>query len=186
MSKRERLRELERLARGIRRCGKCRLHAGRKHAVPGEGDGDADVMLVGEGPGEAEDDQGRPFVGRSGKFLDRLLADLGLRRGDLFITSSVKCRPPGNRTPRPDELDTCRRAWLTRQIECIRPKCVLLLGRTAIRCLLGEDVKLAEVHGQFRQSNGARALLTYHPTAAMRFPKIERRLRADLRKLQRL
>ena len=140
-------------------------------------------MLLGEAPGEAEDRTGRPFVGRSGEFLDALLAELGLDRGELFITSCVKCRPPGNRGPRANELDTCRRAWLDRQIGCVQPRWIVLLGLTAIQCVLGEKVRLSRVHGRVCRSEGRRLLLTYHPTAAMRFPGARRFLRSDLSKL---
>ncbi len=186
MSARERAEELRRLAGGIRRCRRCRLHETRTRAVPGEGDADAAIMFVGEGPGEKEDAEGRPFVGRSGGFLDKVLADVGLRREELFVTSSVKCRPPGNRDPRRDELTACREAWLARQIECVRPTVIVLLGLTAIECVLGEKPHLADVHGRIRRRGDIRLLPTYHPTAGMRFPHIERRLRADLKKLTRI
>jgi uracil-DNA glycosylase family 4 len=135
VNRQQRSQELRRLARGIRGCHKCRLCTGRTNAVPGEGDDDADVMLVGEGPGEVEDSQGRPFVGQSGRFLDGLLSEVGLPRELLLLTSSVKCRPPKNRTPRLDEIQTCRKAWLERQIVCVQPRWIVLLGRAAIRCV---------------------------------------------------
>ena len=176
-------RSLESLARGIRRCRKCRLHRSRSHAVPGEGPPDATIMLVGEGPGEKEDAVGRPFVGRSGRFIDNVFDDLGLDRESLFITSAVKCRPPGNRNPRRDEIETCRDVWLWRQIDRIQPGVIVLSGKTAICCLLGEDLKLRDVHGEVREHDGQRFLLTCHPTAAMRFPDSEKQFRSDLSKL---
>ena len=146
----ERTRKLQRLARGIRRCRKCPLHANRTHAVPGAGDPHADVLFVGEALGEAEDQQGRPFVGRSGRFLDKVLADLDLARERLFITSTVKCRPPENRNPRRAESDTCRDAWLDDQIDCICPRLVVLLGQIAIRAVTGESERTADLHRQKR------------------------------------
>ncbi len=183
MSKRTRAETLETIHRGIYRCHKCPLHESRTHAVPGEGDPNAAVMLVGEAPGEKEDLQARPFCGRSGKFLDKVFADLGMSRGDFYITSTVKCRPPGNRNPTGEEAATCREAWLTRQIACVRPRIVVLLGLTAIGCVLGETVKLRNVHGQMRSADGLEYLLTYHPTSAMRFPTSEERFREDLKTL---
>jgi DNA polymerase len=140
-------------------------------------------MLIGEAPGEKEDLQARPFIGRTGDFFNKLLKELGIVREHLFITSSVKCRPPKNRDPKPDELETCREAWLWKQIQCIQPQCTVLLGRIAIRSLLGRKLALGQVHGQQRTHNGRQFLLTYHPTAAMRFPAIQKRLREDLKSL---
>jgi uracil-DNA glycosylase family 4 len=184
MTSRQQARELERLASGIRRCRRCRLHRGRRHAVPGEGKPDARIMLVGEAPGATEDEQGRPFVGRSGQFLDRVLAEVGLERESVFITSSVKCRPSRNRRPRPDELAICRQAWLDRQIELIDPQVVILLGQTPLKQLLGEQAGLKHIHGTVRSVNERRYLITYHPAAAMRFPKIRTLMRRDLRRFE--
>ena len=178
--------QLERLAEGIRRCTKCRLCESRTHAVPSEGDAGARIMMVGEGPGAREDRTGRPFVGRSGRFLDSLLAGAGLRRERLFITSAVKCRPPANRTPRADELRICREAWLEAQLACIEPELVILLGLTAIRSALGETPALHRVHGQVREDRGRRFLLTYHPAAGLRADDVADRLRADLAGLARV
>lgn len=177
---------LERMAARVRRCTRCPLHQGRRHAVPGEGDPAAFVMLVGEAPGAQEDECGRPFCGMSGRFLDGLLADAGLRRGDLFITSSVKCRPPGNRTPHVDELSTCLRLWLAPQMELVDPDLVVLLGKTPVRQVLGETGKLSDLHGRVREREGRRYLITYHPAAAMRFPGPRSAIRADFRKVTRL
>lgn len=181
------MRRLESLARGIRRCRKCRLREGRTHAVPGEGDPSARVMLVGEAPGEKEDQQGRPFVGMTGRrFLDDFLSVAGFPRQELFITSAVKCRPPKNRNPKPDELSTCFEAWLKPQVEALDPRAIVLLGKIAIRQATGEDVKLAEAHGNFIELLGRRALMTYHPTAAMRFPAPREGMREDFAVLRAL
>jgi DNA polymerase len=180
----QRARKLAGLAKGIRRCRKCPLHATRTHAVPGEGPADAEVAVIGEAPGQKEDAQGRPFVGRTGHFLDKVFADLGIDRRRLFITASVKCRPPENRNPTDDELATCRDAWLHSQIACIEPRLVVLLGAVAIRSILGETPRIKDVHGRIRRKDGRDLLLTYHPTAAMRFAWIETRFRDDLSKLE--
>src|SRR5271155_3559954 len=118
---------LEELATEIRSCIKCPLHLSRKNAVPGEGPSDASVMIVGEAPGRNEDEQGRPFVGAAGRNLDDLLSEAGVSRGSVFITNTVKCRPPANRRPARSELDTCH-PYLRRQIEAIVPKVIVLLG----------------------------------------------------------
>lgn len=174
---------LDALHRGICRCRKCLLHASRTHAVPGEGPLDARAMLIGEAPGAEEDRLGLPFRGRSGQFLDELLAGAGLGREEVFITSSVKCRPPGNRRPHADELATCRAAWLVRQMELVHCPRVVLLGATAIRQVLGETGRLDALHGQVRRCDGRDFLLTYHPAAGMRFPAARRAMIADFRAL---
>jgi uracil-DNA glycosylase family 4 len=177
---------LGRLAARIRRCVRCPLHEGRRHAVPGDGDAGARVMLVGEAPGAREDETGRPFCGASGRFLDGLLKAVGLARPDLFITSSVKCRPPRNRTPRAEELSTCGRLWLERQVGLIGPDLVVLMGKTPILQALGERGSLLGLHGRVRVREGRRFLLTYHPAAAMRFPGPKAAMLQDFRQIVRL
>lgn len=139
--------------------------------------------MIGEAPGEKEDEEGRPFVGRAGAFLDELLEEVGPRREKLFITSCVKCRPPENRNPRKDELDACHRLWLERQTELINPDLIVLLGKVALKELLGEDGRLSDLHGQVRHKHGRRFLITYHPAAAMRFPEPEAGIREDFRRI---
>ena len=151
--------------------------------MAGEGDHAAAVMLIGEAPGESEDALGRPFVGRAGEFLDDVLDALGIAREALYITSCVKCRPPDNREPRDDELDTCIGHWLGAQIEAVDPALIVLLGRVALRAVIGETGALADCHGQIRDHAGRRYLLTYHPAAAMRFPDMRRRLTEDFERL---
>ncbi|MFP3904951.1 MAG: uracil-DNA glycosylase family protein [Armatimonadota bacterium] len=168
----------------VRKCTDCRLHENRNHAVPGEGDPNAAVMLIGEAPGAREDATGRPFMGRSGEYLDERLADLGMGRQDVFITSVVKCRPPENRDPRADECNTCQRLWLDRQIELVDPSVVVLIGRIAVRQLLGQTEKLGDMHGRVQEKNGVRYFITYHPAAAMRFPEPDENMRADFQKLR--
>lgn len=174
-------RNLESLAHGIERCRKCPLAEHRQHAVPGEGPQEAAVMLVGEAPGAKEDETGRPFAGMAGTVLDQILEAAGWRRDELFVTSSVKCRPPDNRTPHAGELATCREAWLDPQIEALSPRVVVLLGRVAVRCVLGIDDPLAGVHGQAIERDGRRYVITYHPAGAMRGAERRRRMIADLR-----
>jgi len=142
-------------------------------------------MFIGEAPGEKEDEEGKPFRGRSGDFLDRVLEETGLGREKIYVTSSVKCRPPANRDPRQDELETCRKAWLDRQINIIDPRLIVLLGRIALRQVLGETGPLGHFHGQTVERNGRRVLPTYHPAAGMRFPGVARRMRNDFRKVLR-
>lgn len=175
----KRKKTLESLHRGIMQCLKCRLARERKHAVPGEGPPDAKIIFIGEAPGEKEDLAGKPFRGRSGEFLDRLFETAGIRRGDVYITSSVKCRPPANRDPKPDELETCRQAWLLPQIEILQPRLIVLLGKVALRQILNETGPLRKFHGRAVQWRGRLVLPTYHPAAGMRFPDIRTAMKQD-------
>jgi len=143
-------------------------------------------MLVGEAPGKQEDLQGLPFVGPSGKFLDSLLKSVKLSRKDIYITSSVKCRPPKNRTPRPDELRICKTNWLDRQISLIAPKIIVLLGKTAVKQVLSLDANLNRLHGQLISKDHLHCFITFHPAAAMRFPQIGAKTQKDFRKLKQL
>lgn len=177
--------KLDSLSRRIRRCVRCRLSVNRTRAVPGEGPAGAKIVFVGKAPGDAEDRQGRPFCGRAGRFLDGLFAEVGFRREDAFITSSVKCRPPGNRAPRKDELDTCRE-WLEQQVDAIQPGVVVLFGRTPLRQALGSKERLADVHGSTGRWRGRPVFLTYHPAAAMRFPLAAKSMREDFAALRRI
>ena len=161
--------------KGIRRCRKCPLHRNRAHAVPGEGPVRADVFFLGEAPGKEEDKKGLPFVGRSGKFLERLLDEIGMSRREAYITSSVKCRPPNNRTPLANELEICKNAWLDRQISLIAPKIVVTLGKAASYQVSGTKQNLDSIHGRTIRRNGRIYFATYHPAAAMRFPQIRKK-----------
>lgn len=174
---------LEALAQDIEKCRRCLLHMGRTCAVPGAGACTAGVALIGEAPGEQEDLSGRPFAGRSGVVLDQLLEDAGLTRGQLFITSSVKCRPPKNRNPHKRELEVCREAWLLPQLEALAPRLIVLMGRVAVRSLLGTEQKLAELRGQALTVMGWPAMVTMHPAAALRFPKARQALGEDLQQV---
>lgn len=169
-------------------CTLCALAAGRRHVVFGEGDPNADLMVVGEGPGRDEDRQGRPFVGRSGQLLDRLLLEeAGLRREQVYIANVVKCRPPGNRDPKPEEIEACR-PYLERQVELIRPRVVLTLGNFSTRLLLGRSEGITSLRGRSYPWGPAgddgrplAALVpTFHPAAALRGGgEVLARMRAD-------
>jgi uracil-DNA glycosylase len=137
-------------------------------------------MFVGEAPGSGEDVEGRPFAGRAGTFFDDILNRMGLTRGRVFITNSVKCRPPQNRAPRDDELTVCRDHWLDRQIDLVAPGIVVLLGAAAIKQRFGGAPQLSKLHGDVRMHGGRTYFLTYHPASAMRFPKIGRTMQDDL------
>lgn len=173
------------LAEQIRRCTACPLWKKRTLAVPGAGPKDAQLMFVGEAPGVEEDRQGLPFVGRSGKFLTEMVHKIGIDRKNVFITGSVKCHPPENRVPTQTELSTCKDLWLDKQVALLKPKLIVLLGSVAIRSSLGEKKDLAKVHGLVVQQNGSTYFLTYHPSAAMRFPKVRQLMEKDFEKLKK-
>ena len=154
--------------------------------MPGEGSVTSGIFFVGEAPGKNEDEQGRPFVGLSGKFLDKLIEKAGLSRSEIFVTGSVKCRPPQNRTPKNDELKICKKNWLSKQIEIIEPRLVVLLGKVALNQVLGEEDNLDKIHGQVRQLNSLKCLITFHPAAAMRFPKVRRKMGRDITKVREI
>ncbi len=173
--------ELEALNQEILGCTKCDLWRSRVRAVPGEGSPRAKVMFIGEGPGYHEDRQGRPFVGPAGQFLNELLASVGLRRDEVYITNVVKCRPPGNRDPYPEEVEACR-PYLDRQLEIIRPKVVVCLGRHSMaRFFPGE--KISKVHGQARREANTIYVAMYHPAAALHQPALKAVVEEDFRKL---
>jgi uracil-DNA glycosylase family 4 len=178
--------QLENLASGIRRCVACRLHESRRLAVPGEGPANAEIVVLGEGPGGKEDAVGRPFVGPAGRLLDKLFQNEGISRDRLFITNCVKCRPPDNRTPRRDELKTCTSLWLQRQLDLISPRIIVLLGQVAARQMLGDTVTISELHGTMLEQDGRSYFVTYHPAAALRFDWVAATLREDFEVLGKL
>lgn len=172
---------LEAVAAEVRICPKCELARSRTHAVPGEGPPKARVMLVGEGPGWHEDQQGRPFVGNSGKFLTELLEKAGLKREDVFITNVVKCRPPGNRDPLPDEIAACA-PYLERQIAAIDPDVVITLGRFSMsRWFPGE--RISKIHGQPKREGRRLIVPMYHPAAALHQAALRGAIEDDFAKL---
>ena len=166
MARPKRDRRLEELAREIRTCTKCPLHESRTNAVPGDGKSDARVMIVGEAPGREEDETGHPFVGATGRFLNEVMSGSGIDREDFFITNTVKCRPPKNRTPRKLEVETCTSNYLFEQIELVNPKLIMLLGVVAAKTLLGVK-SINEARGKVIEKDGRKFIVGYHP--AVRF-----------------
>lgn len=161
------------LTETIRTCRKCPLSQTRTHAVPGEGNPAARLIFVGEAPGADEDTQGRPFVGRAGQLLDKIITACGLSRNDVFIANTLKCRPPGNRDPHPQEIDCCL-AYLSRQIEIIQPEIIVALGAHAARTLVGSDHTIGRLRGHFHPcaiipaQQSVRIMPTYHPAYLLR------------------
>lgn len=162
-------------------CQACALHFSRKNAVPGEGNPSTEILFIGEGPGFHENEQGRPFVGQAGKFLDELLAEAGFKRGEVFITNVVKCRPPGNRDPLPEELNACAR-YLDRQIETINPCVIVTLGRISMGKFL-PNARISEIHGLPSWVNERLIVPMYHPAAALHQPSLKPVVIADFQKL---
>jgi len=181
MSARVLPRDFPGLAARIRRCTLCDLHLSRTHAVPGEGPAHARILLVGEAPGRNEDEAGRPFCGPAGKLLDRALRAAGIRRDRVFITNAVKCRPPGNRTPRRVEVAACR-PYMVSQAEAVRPRVIVALGQTAVRDLFGPGASLAGLRGQWAVFAGRPAIGTYHPAGVLYNRRLFRTLVRDLRR----
>ncbi len=174
--------QLSELASTIRSCQLCALATTRTNAVPGEGKHDAVVMFVGEGPGYDEDQQGRPFVGRSGQYLTEMMAEAGIQRGDVYITNVVKCRPPENRDPAPEELEACS-DYLDRQVELINPRIIVTLGRFSMRRWFPGG-SITRIHGQVRNiGRGRIALAMFHPAAALRNPEWRKAFAQDMGKL---
>ena len=178
-SKKEEL--LAQIDRAVKTCHGCRLWRTANHAVPGEGNPDAKIMFIGEGPGYHEDKLGRPFVGRAGSLLDRLLLRSGIKREMVFIANIVKHRPPDNRTPMKDEVRACL-PFLVQQIKVINPKIIVPLGRSALEVFL-KDKQISEVHGKGFKVGNRIIFPLYHPAAALRSPAVSRVLESDFRNL---
>jgi DNA polymerase len=174
---------LTQIAQEVSVCTRCELHRTRKNAVPGEGPSNAEIMLIGEGPGFHENEQGRPFVGAAGNFLEELLAQAGLKRRDVWIGNVVKCRPPGNRDPQPEELSACDE-YLERQIKAINPKIIITLGRFSMNKFM-PNAKISSVHGQMRKIGNRFVIPMYHPAAALHQPKWRPQIMADFAKLSK-
>jgi len=160
------------------------LHHSRKYAVPGEGPVDADIMFIGEGPGFHENEQGRPFVGAAGKYLEELLAIINMKREQVFICNVVKCRPPNNRDPQPDELAACS-DYLERQIQVINPKVIVTLGRYSMARFL-PNAKISDVHGQSFRIKGRLVVPMFHPAAALHQPSLKTSIEHDFSNLPEL
>jgi DNA polymerase len=180
---------LQLLEQKIRVCADCGLCKGRKNAVPGFGDYQAKLMFIGEGPGRDEDIQGRPFVGAAGKYLTKMLEDIGIKREQVFITNVVKCRPPNNRDPLPEEAEACFK-YLDAQLKLIRPLLLITLGRHSMARFL-PGFRISEIHGQAKRVSGIFTekqviFPLYHPAAALYNPNLRATLEADMRKLPAL
>jgi uracil-DNA glycosylase len=176
--------ELEILHEQIRVCPLCRLSESRKHAVPGDGPANAALMFVGEAPGFHENEQGLPFVGAAGRFLEQLLASINLSRDQVFITNIVKCRPPDNRDPQPDEIEACS-GYLERQIELVAPKLIVTLGRFSMQ-LAYKGVTISQVHGQPKRVNDIVYLPMFHPAAALHQSRYRTLIEQDFAKIPEL
>lgn len=177
--------ELAQLAKQIVVCTKCDLHRSRKKAVPGEGPTHAEIMFIGEGPGFHENEQGRPFVGAAGKFLDQLLEQAGVTRADVWITNVVKCRPPGNRDPLPDEVETCTSNYLQHQIKIVNPSIIVTLGRFSMG-LFFKGAKISQIHGQMRKVSDRFVIAMFHPAAALHQISLKPAIMVDFAKLPEL
>ena len=176
--------ELGKIADAVSACNQCELHHSRSKGVPGEGPSGADIIFIGEGPGFHENMQGRPFVGAAGDFLVELLAGIGLKREEVFITNVVKCRPPGNRDPLPEELQACA-PYLDRQLQYINPKVIVTLGRFSMARFI-PNAKISEIHGQSIRVKGMLVVPFYHPAAALHRPSLRSVVEDDFAKLPEL
>ncbi|HXX22650.1 MAG TPA: uracil-DNA glycosylase [Terriglobia bacterium] len=164
-------------------CQRCKLAGGRNTIVFGEGNPHAELVFVGEGPGADEDEQGLPFVGRAGQLLNRMIQMIGMKRQEVYICNVVKCRPPGNRTPEKDEIETCS-PFLFRQLESIKPRLICCLGAPAVKTVLGIKEGITRIHGQFYDFAASKALATVHPAYVLRNPREEKILREDFEKIR--
>ncbi|MCK5212706.1 MAG: uracil-DNA glycosylase [Dehalococcoidia bacterium] len=175
---------LTELSRQMASCQACELAQQRNKVVPGEGADDADLLFIGEAPGFNEDQQGKPFVGAAGSFLDQLLASIGLSRGDVYIANVIKCRPPGNRDPLPGEIAACK-PWLDQQIELIRPKIIVTLGRFSLARYFTNET-IGKVHGRPRKVGDIMCFPMYHPAAALHQGSLRKVIEEDMLKLPAL
>lgn len=178
------LRTLEVLSAGAAACTRCRLHASRTQVVFGEGHANADVAIVGEAPGRDEDRTGRPFVGRAGKLLDLLLLCVGFPRENVYICNVLKCRPPENRNPLPDEMDPCATHHLHAQLAAVAPRVILTVGRFAIQALLGTDVAVGRLRGRIHTYRDTPTIVSYHPAYLLRSPNMVPAVWDDLQLLR--
>ena len=171
------------LTEEITRCQKCRLCAGRTYPVPGEGNPHARLMFIGEGPGRDEDQTGRPFVGRAGQLLDKMIGAIGLSREEVFIANVVKCRPPQNRAPEADEVAACM-PYLRAQVGLIRPQVIVLLGSSALGAILGPEHRITRERGAWIERKGVWFMPTFHPAALLRDESKKRPVWEDLKKVR--
>ncbi|MCP4268614.1 MAG: uracil-DNA glycosylase [Candidatus Brocadiaceae bacterium] len=183
LSKTEKVDELKKLEEGLRECTKCELCNGRTNVVFGTGSPDADLMFVGEAPGHYEDVQGEPFVGKAGQLLTKIIEAIDLARSDVYIANILKCRPPGNRNPNPNEIVLCS-PHLIKQIEIIRPKIICALGTFAAQTLLDTTESIGKLRGKFFEYQGAKFLATYHPAYLLRNPNDKKKVWEDIKKVR--
>jgi DNA polymerase len=165
-------------------CRRCKLHSGRTHIVFGTGNPKAKLVFVGEGPGRDEDLQGKPFVGLAGQLLTKIIQAIQLTREEVYIANIIKCRPPGNRNPEPDEIRACE-PFLIKQLEVIRPKLICALGTFAAQTLLKSEEKISHLRGRFYQYQGIPVMPTYHPAYLLRNPKLKRDVWEDMKKVKK-
>ncbi|MBW2121010.1 MAG: uracil-DNA glycosylase [Deltaproteobacteria bacterium] len=175
---------LKALREEVGECRRCRLHKTRRHIVFGEGDQKARLVFVGEAPGYEEDLQGRPFVGKAGQLLSRIIAAIGMTRDEVYITNVVKCHPPQNRTPRPDEIASCY-PFLKDQLKIIQPRVICALGNAAAQTLLGTSAGITSLRGTFHSWEGIRVMPTFHPAYLLRNPDRKREAWHDMRLVQK-
>ncbi|MGB3241644.1 MAG: uracil-DNA glycosylase [Candidatus Omnitrophota bacterium] len=173
---------LKEVDKEIAACQKCPLAQTRTNVVPGEGDPRADLMFIGEAPGGDEDRQGRPFVGRAGQLLTKIIESVGLKREDVFIGNILKCRPPGNRNPLPDEIAACN-SFLLKQIDIIKPKVICALGKFAAQTLLDTETPISRLRGKFYDYHGTKLMPTYHPAYLLRNLQGKKDVWADMKKI---
>jgi DNA polymerase len=175
--------DFESLMSDCLKCEKCKLCKTRKNVVFGMGNQNSEILFIGEGPGQNEDEQGEPFVGRGGKLLDLMLEAIDLNRNNIYIANMVKCRPPQNRDPLPEEQNACWE-WLSEQIRFIKPKIIICVGRIAAKRFIDPDIKITKEHGIFREIDGITYMATLHPAALLRNPKQKPDAFADFIKLR--
>jgi DNA polymerase len=173
---------LEEIRTELGDCKRCKLHRTRKTVVFGEGNPNAKLMFIGEGPGFDEDVQGRPFVGRAGQLLTKIIESIKLRRADVYIANIIKCRPPQNRNPQPDEIQSCN-SFLLKQIDAIRPKIICALGAFAAQTLLQTELKISALRGKFHDLKGIKVMPTYHPAYLLRNPESKKEVWEDMKQI---
>jgi DNA polymerase len=180
--RKERL-SLDAVRQELGECTRCRLHEGRNHLVFGAGNPHAALVFVGEGPGRDEDLQGKPFVGRAGELLTRIIEAIDLTREEVYIANIVKCRPPHNRDPKPDEIQTCL-PFLLKQLEAIKPRIICCLGTFAAQTLLGTEERISSLRGRFHDYKGTKLMPTYHPAFLLRNPQFKRDVWEDMKRIK--
>jgi len=175
--------DLNSIAEEIRACKKCPLNKGRTQAVPGDGAPGAEILFIGEGPGQSEDQQGLPFVGEAGQFLNELLASINLTREDVFITNVVKCRPPNNRDPLDEEVQVCTALYLYDQIKLIKPKLIVTLGRHAMQAFFPQLKSISAAHAKAYRKAGQVYFISYHPAAALYQASLKEQIKEDFKQI---